>query len=81
MRSSPAPLASPWSARLMRASEYHRASYIFDRADLTGSFLSRDGSRAITSEKMFVELDPDAGEWGHCEGVALSRTTRSSMTG
>jgi len=28
---------------------------------------------AITSEKMLVEFDPDAGEWGHCEGVALSR--------
>jgi hypothetical protein len=28
---------------------------------------------AVTSEKMLAEFDPDAGEWGHCEGVALSR--------
>jgi len=28
---------------------------------------------AITSEKLLAEFDPDAGEWGHCEGVALSR--------
>ena len=27
----------------------------------------------VTSEKMLAEFDPDAGEWGHCEGVALSR--------
>ena len=29
----------------LRASEYYRASYFFDRADLTGSFCSRRGRR------------------------------------
>ena len=28
---------------------------------------------AITSEKVLAEFNPDVGEWGHCEGVALSR--------
>jgi alpha-beta hydrolase superfamily lysophospholipase len=28
---------------------------------------------AISSPKVLAEFDPDAGEWGHCEGVALSR--------
>jgi hypothetical protein len=36
---------------------------------------------AITSEKVLAEFNPDVGEWGQCEGVALSRTIRSSMTG
>jgi hypothetical protein len=28
---------------------------------------------AISSPKVLAEFEPDAGEWGHCEGVALSR--------
>ena len=28
---------------------------------------------AIASPKVLAEFDPDAGEWGHCDGVALSR--------
>lgn len=58
----------------LRASEYYRASYFFDRVDLTG-FMHRDAAtlRRATSEKMLAEFAPDAGEWGHCEGVALSR--------
>jgi hypothetical protein len=28
---------------------------------------------AIPSQKVLAEFDPGAGEWGHCEGVALSR--------
>jgi hypothetical protein len=36
---------------------------------------------AITSEKVLAEFNPDVGEWGQCEGVALSRTIRSSMAG
>ena len=32
-----------------------------------------DSNDAVTSEKILAEFDPGAGEWGHCEGVALSR--------
>ena len=28
---------------------------------------------AINSEKVLAEFDPEAGEWCHCEGVALSQ--------
>ena len=28
---------------------------------------------AISSPKMLAEFNPDVGEWGHCEAVALSR--------
>jgi hypothetical protein len=30
-------------------------------------------TRLTNSEKMLAEFDPEAGEWGHCEGVAPSR--------
>jgi hypothetical protein len=36
---------------------------------------------AIPSPKVLAECDPDAGEWGHCKGVASAATTRSSTTG
>jgi dienelactone hydrolase len=38
-----------------------------------GDAESRRLYNAIPSPKVLAEFDPDAGEWGHCEGVALSR--------
>ena len=38
-----------------------------------GDAESRRLYNAIPSPKVLAEFDPDAGEWGHCDGVALSR--------
>jgi len=58
----------------LRASEYYRASYFFDRVDLTG-FMHRD---AATLRRAYLGEDargvrPRCRRVGHCEGVALSR--------
>ena len=38
-----------------------------------GDAESRRLYNAIPSPKVLAEFNPDAAEWGHCEGVALSR--------
>ncbi len=55
----------------LRASEYHRAGYFFTAQP--GDAETRRLYDPISSPKVLAEFDPDAGEWGNCEGVALSR--------